>query len=136
MRGLLHRLAIIASAGTLVAGLGAGIGALSTTAPAFASSTSCGDATTAAPTPAHTGPRQKDPTKYQIPNGTQVYGPCYYWNNTSESHWYMQISYKGSTLYVWVQKLAFGSEHECLDNGNVYGIGSSNCPLFNTHDSR
>jgi hypothetical protein len=64
-------------------------------------------------------------------SGVQVTGNCFYYNNVSQGRWYMGISWQGRTGYVWVQRLDFGSEHECLDGQNVYSIGGSQCPLEN-----
>lgn len=131
MRGLLRRLAIIASASMLAAGLGTGVTALSA-APAFASTGPCADGTNAQPTAAHVEPSDTSTTEEYLNSGVQVTGNCSYWDNVSEGMWYMAINWtEGRTLYVWVQRLDFGSVHECLDNGNVYSIGSEQCLLHN-----
>jgi hypothetical protein len=47
----------------------------------------------------------------------------------------MQVNYigpgnNGGFGYIWVQRLDFGSSHLCAyNNGSVYSIGSSACPL-------
>ena len=40
---------------------------------------------------------------------------CDYYNNTHENRWFVKLGFHGNTGYVWVQRLGFGSDHECTD---------------------
>ncbi|HEY1619746.1 MAG TPA: hypothetical protein VGG25_19145 [Streptosporangiaceae bacterium] len=127
MANLLHRLALIAASGTLVAGLGAGVVTMSAR-PALADT--CSDGTNS-PAGVFSDPKGM----FQIgtlKSGVQVTGDCFYSNYAAQGRWYMSIYYQGKDDYVWVQRLIYGSQHECLDGQNVYTIGSEHCPLQNS----
>jgi len=133
MRDLPRRLAIIASACALAITMGTGVVAL--TAPqALAASNTCYDEPNSQPTAAHLQPSASSQTVVYFHPGDTVYGPCTYWNNQGESHWYMQVNYNGGIVYIWVQRLNFGSNHECyyIPTGQFYEIGSSFCLLHDT----
>jgi|SRR5579875_1510165 len=126
MRNVLHRLALIAATGTLLAGMGVGVTTLSA-GPALADSCHDGTSSSGGVFSSPSGTVQIG----SFGSGAQVSGNCFYYNNVRQSRWYMGISWQGRTGYVWVQRLIYGSQHECLDGQNVYGIGSSQCPLEN-----
>lgn len=126
MRNVLHRLALIAATGTLLAGVSVGATTLSA-GPALASSCSDGTNSSGGVFSSPSGTVQVG----SFGSGAQVTGNCFYYNNNSQGRWYMGINWSGRTGYVWVQRLDFGSQHECLDGQNVYSIGSSQCPLEN-----
>jgi hypothetical protein len=130
MNRFLGRLAAIGSAATLVTGLGVGAMAL-TAAPASAVTGPCSDTADASPTPAHTLPWAQS-SSIHINNGTPLTGGCTYFNDTAESHWYMQIYYQGGTYYVWVQRLKLGMDHKCDNMGSMATIDDPHnhvCPL-------
>jgi hypothetical protein len=126
VRNVLHRLALIAATGTLLAGVSAGVTTLSA-GPALADTCSDGTNSSGGVYSAPDGGIQIG----TLGSGVQVTGNCSYWNNNSQGRWYMAISWQGRTGYVWVQRLIYGSQHECLDGQNVYSIGSSHCLLYN-----
>lgn len=131
MSGFFRRLAIISSAGVLTAGLGTGAAVLAA-APAFAASGPCSDVATAQPTAAHSLPSEGSDSVL-LSSGTQVSGTCNYENNTGEGHWYMQIDYGSGYRYIWVQRLKYGSAHNCDYNGTVTAINDPHhdvCPLY------
>ena len=130
MNRFLGRLAAIGSAATLITGLGVGAMAL-TAAPASAVTGPCSDTTYANPTPLHTKPWAQTPS-INISPGIPLTGGCTYFNDTAESHWYMQVYYQGGTYYVWVQRLKLGMDHLCDNMGSKATIGASGnnvCPL-------
>jgi hypothetical protein len=133
MRGILRRLRAAGLACVLVAGSGAVLAATSSVlmaGPALASN-SCTDSTTAQPTAVHSAPSDSSPTTRYLNTGTAVHGICLYYSNASEGHWYMVVSFSDGGGYIWIQRLSIGQNHQCLDNGQVYGIspGSTHCPL-------
>jgi hypothetical protein len=65
------------------------------------------------------------------PNGSNG---CEYYLNSVENRWYMPVrttnGSNGGTGYIWVQRLYYGSQHECYTL--LYGIktiGSAYCQL-------
>ena len=139
MRGFLYRLRHVGLACALTAGLAAGVSAgaaaLSAT-PALAVNGPCYDITNAQPTPLHYSWSASSQTVKFLHNDYQVTGTCNYVDNTSENHWYMQVNYigpgnNGGYGYIWVQRLDYGSGHNCKYNtGNIFPIGSGPCPLY------
>jgi hypothetical protein len=132
MNRFLRRLSSIGSAATLTVGLGIGAVAL-TAAPASAASGPCSDIAYASPTPAHTLPWDQS-SSVNISKGKGFTGTCNYYNDTSESRWYMQIYWDNSIYYVWVQRLTYGKNHQCDYNGTLTGIDDPHnnvCPLYN-----
>jgi hypothetical protein len=126
VRKLRHRLALIAATGMLLTGVSAGVTALGA-GPALADT--CYDGTNSSG-----GVYSAPDGGIQIGSfgsGAQVSGNCTYWNNNAQGRWYMAVGWQGRTGYIWVQRLIYGSEHECLDGQNVYSIGSSHCLLYN-----
>jgi len=126
MKNVLRRLGLMAATGTLVVGAGVGVTTL-TAGPALASTCSDGTNSSAGVFSSADGGVQIG----TLGSGAQVTGNCFYYNNNSQGRWYMGINYSGRTGFVWVQRLDFGSQHECLIGENVYSIGSSQCPLEN-----
>lgn len=127
--------------------LSAGALGLWSAAPASATSATnetCYDVAQAQPTQAHQVPSASSPTEQSFPAGTTIYGNCNFWNNPGEHHWYMRIyltnGKNGGVGYIWVQRLAWASQHECFVLGDqlgvprgLYQIVPSNlpCPLTN-----
>jgi|ERR1700678_913825 hypothetical protein len=70
-----------------------------------------------------------------INNGTPIYGNCDYYNDTGEGMWYMEVATEWGTRYIWVQRLYYGSTHNCYwttGNGWTKGtINQSPCSLTN-----
>ena len=127
---IVRRLRAIGLVGALVAGSGSVVAATSvlTAGPALASSP-CTDYTTAQPTAVHNEPSDSSRTLVFLNAGTQVSGNCVYQNNGGEGRWYMTVN-AGGGGYIWIQRLSYGQDHQCDDNGHIYGIGSGQCPLY------
>jgi hypothetical protein len=116
-------------------------------APASATSATnetCYDVAQAQPTQAHQVPSASSPTEQSFSANTTIYGNCNFWDNIGEGHWYMRVyltnGKNGGVGYIWVQRLAWGSQHECFVLGDqlglprgVYRIVSNTlpCPLTN-----
>lgn len=141
MKASLHRLRLISSAGILAAGLSAGAAAAAAT-PALAANGPCYDVTNSQPTPLHFDPSASSKTIKFLNNDSTVTGTCNYVDNTSESRWYMQVNYigpgnNGGYGYIWVQRLDYGSGHNCkYYSGQMFSIGTYYtdygipCPLY------
>jgi len=66
--------------------------------------------------------------------GYLVTGTCVYYNHKDRDgdHWYMQVYLGGGGYgYIWVQRLAHGSKHRCVNDGHLTSIPSRYCPLGN-----
>ncbi len=77
----------------------------------------CIDYTNAQPTAVHYGPSYTSDTGAYFNNNTEVGGSCFYYNNTAEHRWYMEIYIGNNYGYIWVQRLVHGSSHICIVNG-------------------
>lgn len=60
---------------------------------------------------------------------------CHYYNNTEQNRYYAELG-KGQFGnnqygYVWVQRLFYGSAHDCSTFYNTTTIGTADCPLVN-----
>lgn len=139
MNTFLRRLRVAGLACALVTGLGVGVTAATAAiaaSPASAANGPCYDFAIAQPTPVHFVPSEGSQTVKFLNSGSQVTGTCNYYDNTSENHWYMQVNYIGPGNnngygYIWVQRLSYGSGHNCRYNtGNTFPIGSGACPLY------
>jgi hypothetical protein len=102
--------------------------------PAAAYDGNCVDWAIAQPTAVHSTWSDTTGSSYLISSGTKVSGDCYYVNNTSEAHWYMEMytsRFSSGFGYIWVQRLSYGSSHSCDDDGHAYAIayGNGNCRL-------
>lgn len=134
MKGFLRRLRLIGMALVLAAGLG--VGAFATATPALAANGPCYDITNSQPTPLHYSWSSTSQTVKFLNNGYTVTGTCNYIDNVNENHWYMQVNYigpnnNGGYGYIWVQRLDYGSAHNCkYQSGQTFGIGSAYCPLY------
>lgn len=57
---------------------------------------------------------------------------CHFYNNVGQGKWYGEIpkGHYGNNQYgyVWVQRLNYGSNHQC-DDGSIHNIGGTACPL-------
>lgn len=135
MNGFVRRGKVVGLACVLAAGLG--VAAMAATAtPAFAANGPCYDITNAQPTPLHYTWNKNSQTVKFLNAGSTVTGTCAYVNNVNENHWYMQVNYigpdnNGGYGYIWVQRLDYGSGHNCkYQSGATFAIGSSYCPLY------
>jgi hypothetical protein len=143
MKGFRCRLRLIGLAGILAAGLGTGAAA-ATAAPAFAANGPCYDVTNSQPTPMHFYASASSKTIKFLNNGSTVTGTCDYFDNAGENRWYMRVNYigpdnNGGYGYIWVQRLRYGSGHNCrYYSGQWFSIGTSYadyggiipCPLY------
>jgi hypothetical protein len=77
----------------------------------------CVDWAAAQPTPAHAGPYSNSTTLKFFNKGDEVGGSCYWYNNTNEQRWYMEIYLGSNYAYIWVQRLVHGQDHICIVNG-------------------
>ena len=133
MNTLVRRVKASGLACVLAAGLSVGATTFAAT-PALAANGPCTDVATAQPTAVHWGASASTMTVKFLNDGDIVTGPCDYINNPSENHWYMRVNYIGPNNnngygYIWVQRLYFGSAHECDFDGTVYAIPSAACHL-------
>jgi hypothetical protein len=89
-------------------------------APASASNP-CSDVTIYSPTPVHLHASDDSGVMKTLPSDYGVTGSRIYFRNVfvgSAGHWFMQVALaSGGHDYIWVQRLAFGSHHECSKNG-------------------
>ena len=144
------RFSRLTRAGAVFAAAAAGIAtlvALTPAEPAFATSATnetCYDVALYQPTQAHQLPSDSSPTEESFNVNTTIYGNCNYWNDLGENRWYMRVyltnGKNGGVGYIWVQRLAWGSQHKCFvlgdqigDPRGAYPITSNAlpCPLTN-----
>jgi hypothetical protein len=141
MKRFLRRLKLIGSACALIAGVGIGV-ITGIAAPALAANGPCYDVTNSQPTSLHFDPSAASKTIKFLNKGHTVTGTCIYIDNPNENHWYMQVNYigpdnNGGYGYIWVQRLHYGSRHDCkYYSGQVFSIGTYYasygllCPLY------
>ena len=69
----------------------------------------CQDTAIAQPTQAHAGPYESSPTVKSYNHDDTVKGNCFYYNNTDEAHWYMEVNYGSPPkhAYIWIQRLYY-----------------------------
>lgn len=130
MTRLLRKIRLIGAACVLAGGLGVGV-SVATAAPADAAGY-CFDIAIAQPTPVHIYPWDTSATVEFLNYGAEVTGLCSFLDNLTENRWYMEVNYGGGYAYIWVQRLAYGSMHDCDQGGYLYSIGSGQCPLLPT----
>jgi hypothetical protein len=102
-------------------------------APAEAATGQCIDWAVADPTPVHVGPYSTARTVVFKHPGDKVAGTCWWYNNTKEQHWYMEVYLAGGGYgYIWVQRLQHGQNHDCIvDNVDKEKIWYGNyCDLI------
>jgi hypothetical protein len=133
MKKSMRRVEAAGLACVLAAGLAVGASAFAAT-PALAANGPCTDVAIAQPTAVHWTTSEASQTVKFLNDGSIVTGPCDYINNTSENHWYMRVNYTGPNNnngygYIWVQRLYWGSVHQCDFDGTIYNIPSSACHL-------
>src|SRR5690242_11059652 len=63
---------------------------------------------------------------------------CYFYNNVGEGRWYAEVptGHYGNRQYgyIWVQRLFYGSDHECDDGTYIWRIPSGPCVLIYVND--
>ena len=100
-----------------------------------AAPSSCYDHTIAQPTAVHKGPEESTETVEFLNAGEKVTSSdCFYVEDTHdvvngipEQRWYMAVNYDGHHNndgfgYIWVQRLSYGSQHDCAYSGHTHPI--------------
>jgi hypothetical protein len=114
------------------------VSTVATAGSAAAANGPCVDWAQAQPTPVHSYASANAPTAKFLNENAEVTGTCHYFYDVDGGpDWFMQVNYTGPGNtdgygYIWVQRLQWGSSHQCYDT-NAYPfaqkIGSSYCPL-------
>jgi hypothetical protein len=130
-RSLYALLAITCLLAAAIVGANTAAATPAAAAPASASNP-CSDLTIYEPTPVHANPADDSGVIKTLPKDYGVTGPCIYIANSfSFGHWFMQVALaSGGYGYIWVQRLAFGSHHQCNKGTAVQPIPSAQCELF------
>jgi hypothetical protein len=68
--------------------------------------------------PVRVGPYKAADTVESKRKGNRVAGPCWWYNNTQQHTWWMEVYMAGGGWgYIWVQNLVHSRDHECIVDG-------------------